>query len=249
MKLLIDIGNTAVKIMSLNDERLSFVTRFYLKDLSFDKLDKELLNLVEIEDVIISSVVPYINSQFSKYFQDKYNLTPRYIKIGDYPELKLNIDNPNELGIDLYCDIIAGLDYAQKEHKPVLVIDLGTASKILLVYENKTFSSCAILPGINMCKKMLSSSTAMLPDVDQRDIKKVTEAANTVDVINSSVYYGHVEMINGLINRIEKEINQECLYLITGGNAEQIYKDLKKPNLYRPYLCFEGMHKIINFKG
>lgn len=248
MKLLIDIGNTAVKIMSFENESLSFVTRFYLKDLSRDKLDSELHGLNNVDGVVVSSVVPNINSQFDNYFKSKCNLLPQYIQIGDYKDITIKIDNPKELGIDLYCDIVAGLDYAHKEHKPVLVVDLGTASKILVVNENNEFKSCAILPGINMCKRMLSSSTALLPEADQKEIKKVTEATNTIDVINSSVYYGHVEMINGLINRIEEETQQKYLYIITGGNAEFIYKDLKQPNLYKPFLCFEGMKKIIDLK-
>ena len=248
MKLLIDIGNTAIKIMSLESDELRPVSRFYVSELSFDVLD-ELLKPLSFDEIVVSSVSPKNSDYINEYFIKKYNLTPRLIKIGDYPALKLGLDNPKELGADLYCDLIAGLDYAKEQHKPVLIVDLGTASKILLIDEKGLFTSCAIVPGITISKRLLSSSTALLPEVDNYEIKKITDCRNTIDVINSSVYYGHVEMINGLINRFEKEIGKECFYVLTGGNANVVEKDIKQPHILDNYLCFKGMKKILQRRG
>ena len=244
MKLLIDIGNTAIKFATLKEHEVNYIDRFYTCELSNFQLDKVLNNL-SFKSVYISSVVPKVHAQIDEYFKAKFNLTPHYIKVGDYPLISIQIDNPKELGIDLYCDIIAGYKKAKEINQPVIVIDLGTASKLLLIGPEAVFSSCAILPGINMSKKMLSSSTALLPEVERQEIKKVTEARNTVEVINSSVYYGHIEMINGLLNRIEKEIDQDCYYIITGGDAGYVYKNIKTPNELNPILCFEGIAEII----
>ena len=244
MKLLIDIGNTAIKFATLKEDKVNYIDRFYTCELSNYKLDK-VLGKLPFDAVYISSVVPKVHPQIDEYFKAKFNLVPHYIKVGDYSPIKINIDHPNELGVDLYCDIVAGYKKAKELNKPVIVIDLGTASKLLLIGPDAVFSSCAILPGINMSKKMLSSSTALLPNVERQEIKKVTEARNTVEVINSSVYYGHIEMINGLLNRIEKEINQNCYYIITGGDAGYVYKNIKAPNELNPILCFEGIAEII----
>lgn len=248
MKLLIDIGNTAVKFATLENDKLQYLDRFYLSTLSIDVLNNVFKKIENIDEVVISSVVPNKNQLFDEYFYKKYNLTPRYIKVGDYPDIKIEIDNPNELGVDLYCDLV-GASIIFNENKPIIVVDLGTASKLLLLDENKVFKSCAIVPGIEMSKKMLSKSTALLPIADAKDIKKVTETRNTIDVINSSVYFGHVEMINGLINRFEKEINKNCLYIITGGNASLVSKDLKQPHSDIELLSFIGMKQIINHRG
>lgn len=245
MKLLIDIGNTAIKFATLNGDKISFIDRFYTRELSNKLLDKVLGNF-KFDSVYISSVVPKIQSQIDEYFIKKYQLTPHYIKVGDYPNIKVKIDNPNELGIDLYCDIVAGYKRSQELNKPVIVVDLGTATKLLLIKDDGVFTSCAILPGINMSKKVLSSSTALLPEVERFEVKKVVDARNTKEVINSSVYYGHIEMINGLLNRIEKEINENCYYIITGGDASYVHQEIKKPNELSPYLCFEGIKEIIN---
>ena len=248
MKLLIDIGNTAIKIMSLENDELQKVTRFYISELNLETLDKN-LGTLSFDEVIVSSVSPKNNEIINEYFLKKYNLIPKYIKIWDYPYLKLNLDDPNELGIDLYCDLVAGADYAKENNIPVLIIDLGTATKILLIDQDEVFSSCAIVPGINISKKLLSSSTALLPDVDNLDIKNITECRNTVDVINSSVYFSHIEMVNGLINRFEKEIGKECLYIVTGGNATNIINEIKQPHILDEYLCFKGMKKILQHRG
>ena len=244
MKLLIDVGNTAVKFALLDKNEPKFLDRFYLSELSNEKLDS-VLNINKFNEVVISSVVPNRNKEFNEYFLKKYHIEPRYIKVSDYPDIKINIDNPNELGVDLYCDLV-GAHYLSKGDKPIIIVDLGTASKLLLLEENGAFKSFAIVPGIEMSKKMLSKSTALLPEVDQLDIKDITKARNTNDVIASSVYYGHVEMINGLINRFEKEIGKECIYMITGGNSKLVSKDLKAPHEEFAYLGFIGMAAIIN---
>ncbi len=244
MKLLIDIGNTALKIMSIDNEELRPLSRFYISEFSFELLDED-LNALNFDEVVVSSVSPNLSMKINEYFLVRYNVSPRFVRVGDYSELKLVLDNPDELGVDLYCDLIAGLDYAKEKKQPVLIIDLGTATKILLIDENATFSSCAIVPGIAISKKLLSTSTALLPEVDNLKAKRITECRNTVDVINSSVYYAHIEMINGLINRFEKEIGKSCFYVVTGGNAKMVINEIKEPHILDEYLCFKGMKKII----
>ena len=246
MKLLIDIGNTAVKFAYIDKKDLKYLDRFYLSELSIRKLDNILSKIKNIDEVIISSVVPSRNNFFNEYFLLNYDLIPQYIKVGDHAKIKISIDNPDELGVDLYCDLVGAHSLFEKSKKPIIIIDLGTASKLLLLEKNGEFKSCAIVPGIEMSKKMLSKSTDLLPEVNQLEIKDITKARNTNDVIASSVYYGHVEMINGLINRFEKEIGQKCLYVITGGNSTKISKDIKEPHSVNEYLGFIGMMEIIN---
>ena len=243
MKLLVDVGNTAIKFASLDNQELSFLGRFYLSDLSTKSMNKLLEKHINFDEIVISSVVPNKNKLLTKYFYKKYNLSPRFVKVGDYKDLKINIDNPNELGIDLYCDLVGALTYFK--NKPTIIVDLGTASK-LLVLDNKVFSSCVIVPGIEMSKKMLTKDAALIPEIASKSVKKISESHNTVDVINSSVYYGHIEMINGLINRIEKETNKKYQVIVTGGNANQVIQDLNPSYQYNELLAFIGMKEIIN---
>ena len=245
MKLLIDVGNTAIKFAKVEDQKIDFIGRLYTHMLSIEALDRFFLAVDDFDEVIISSVVPSANSILKKYIKSHYPIEPCFIKIGDYPELKIEIENPSELGVDLYCDIVQGYQLAKESNKPTLVIDMGTASKILLIDEEGVFNSCVIIPGIEISKKTLSSSTAMLPFYENLNVKKLTEARNTIDVINSSIYYAHIESINGLINRIEKEIGRTCNYVLTGGNAPIVEKEIKEPHVLDPLVCFKGMYQIV----
>lgn len=241
MKLFVDIGNTAIKFAT-NENGFSYLGRFFARELSEEKLDALLANVKNLEQVNIASVVPSSSKKLNEYFNKKYHLEPQYIKIDDYPPLKVDIDNKNELGMDLYCDLVG----AYKKYGPAtIVVDLGTASKILLIDKEGVFHSCSIVPGIEMSKKMLSSDTALLPNVDSGLIKNITECRNTVEVIVSSVYFGHIEMINGLLKRYEKEIGYTCKHVFTGGNAKEIVKNISEPYVLDENLCLEGIKEIV----
>jgi len=245
MKLIVDIGNTAIKFAYSDNDAVTYIGRFYTSQISKSKLDEFIGNLDNLEQIYISSVVPAINNIVDKYFKEKYSLKPIYLKVGDYPEIKVDIDEPNELGIDLYCDIVSGYEISKKENKPVIIIDLGTATKLLYIDQSGVFNKCAIIPGIELNKKILSSSTALLPFSELERVKNISEARNTIDVLNSSIYFSHIDAINGLINRLEKETNSHCLYVVTGGNAKVVLDHLKEPHILDEQLCFNGINKII----
>lgn len=236
MKLLIDIGNTATKFGYLDDE-FYYLDRCFNSELNKDKLDA-LLSNDNIEDIYVSSVAPKVTDLLRKYFDSKYNFNIKEVSVVDFDNLKIEIDNKNELGLDLYCDLLGAVN---KYHSPMLIVDMGTATKILLVTKDNVFSSCVILPGMGISKRILNEATELLPNTDLDEVKKLSESRNTIDVINSSVYYGHVEMINGLLERYEKEIGYKCLHIFTGGNAIKILKDIKAPYIYDENLCLEGI--------
>lgn len=236
MKLLIDIGNTATKFGYLDDE-FYYLDRCFNSELNKNNLDA-LLSKDNIEDIYVSSVAPKVTDLLKKYFDSKYNLNIKEVSVVDFDNLKIEIDNKNELGLDLYCDLLGAVN---KYHSPMLIVDMGTATKILLVTKDNVFSSCVILPGMGISKRILNEATELLPNTDLDEVKKLSESRNTIDVINSSVYYGHVEMINGLLERYEKEIGYKCLHIFTGGNAIKILKDIKAPYIYDENLCLEGI--------
>lgn len=236
MKLLIDIGNTATKFGAL-DSDFFYLGRCFNNEINEVKLDS-MLSIDNIESVYVSSVAPKVTKLISDYFINKYQLKISEIKVKDLPNLKIKIDNKNELGLDLYCDLVGAVN---KYDSPILVIDMGTATKILLIDKNHVFSSCVILPGIAMSKRILSEATELLPKIESEEVKKLSDARNTVDVINSSVYFGQVEMINGLLERYEKEIGYNCLHVFTGGNASKILKEIKAKYIYDENLCLEGL--------
>lgn len=241
MKLLIDVGNTAIKIAGKNNNDFSFIGRFFVSELNDKKLDNLLSNCSHIDSVYIASVVPLVNKEIDRYFLNKYHIEPQYVKVGDYPALKIDIENNDELGTDLYCDLVgAYVEYGAK----TLIVDLGTASKILLIDDTGTFRSCAIVPGLEMSKKVLSQKTALLPEVNSVEVKKLSECRNTIEVISSSVYYSHVEMVNGLLRRFEDEIGYKCHHVFTGGNAKNIIDNISDKYVLDEFLTLKGISEI-----
>ena len=236
MTLLIDIGNTATKFGYLSND-FHYLGRCFNHELNKDKLDS-LLPKGNIESIYVSSVAPKVSEYLSDYFSSKYQLDIKEINVEDLSNLKIEIDNKLELGLDLYCDLVGAVN---KYRSPMLIVDMGTATKILLVTKDNVFNSCVILPGMGISKQVLSEATELLPKTDLDEVKKLSESRNTIDVINSSVYYGHVEMVNGLLERYENEIGYECLHIFTGGNASKILKDIKADYIYDENLCLEGL--------
>lgn len=236
MKLLIDIGNTATKFASLDSE-FTFIGRCFNNEISKEKLDS-LLSLDNIEVIYVSSVAPKISELLNEYFFNRYKLKINEFSVKDLPNLSIKIDNKKELGLDLYFDLVGAVN---KYKSPLLIIDMGTATKILLINKDNVFNSCVILPGMGISKRILNEATELLPNTDLDEVKKLTESRNTIDVINSSVYYAHVEMINGLLERYENEIGYKCLHIFTGGNSIKVLKDIKAPYIYDENLCLEGL--------
>ncbi|MGI6781979.1 MAG: type III pantothenate kinase [Acholeplasmataceae bacterium] len=118
--------------------------------------------------------------------------------------------------------------------KPTVIVDLGTANKYLYV-KNKTLLGVIISPGVVVSIKALVGSTALLPHVEIKVPKKVL-GNNTVECMQSGVIYGVASEVEGIVHRIQKEIQSECDVIITGGLAKLISPlvDLKmevRPNL------------------
>ena len=242
MILLVDIGNTATSFASLDNEELKFINRLFNIDVNKDSVSN-LLNGFKFEKIYVSSVAPKLLSQLKEILINLFKIKPIEIDVSFNDLVDIDIDNKNELGIDLLCDIVAGKAiYGNK----VVIIDFGTATKVLFIDENGVFSSCAIYPGYQKSKELLANSTELLPNVEGKLIKPISECHNTSDVINSSIYFSHIDTINGIINRYENEKGYSLKRVYTGGNALDFIPELVKRSEYDEMLLFKGMALLIN---
>ena len=99
----------------------------------------------------------------------KYGVNPISISTRVETNIKIKIDNRHELGVDLLCD----LEAAYQEYGPkTVVVDFGTATKILFIDDQGVFKSCAIFLGYEKSKSILASSTELLPDVKNKLINE-----------------------------------------------------------------------------
>ena len=102
-----------------------------------------------------------------------------------------------------------------------------------------------IMPGLALSVSALTNRAALLHEVSIKTPKTVM-AKNTNDAINAGVTYGQADMIDGIINRYEKELGYPCKHILTGGSAIYVKDILKNEFIYDETLCLEGLNRILN---
>ncbi len=122
------------------------------------------------------------------------------------------------MGADLICGCVAA-HYIYGS--PALVIDMGTATKIMITNRDGAFYGASIIPGVNIALRALASGTAQLPQISLEPPKSVI-GKNTVDCMLSGVVFGNAAMIDGMIDRYAEESGEELRIIATGGLADTI---------------------------
>ncbi len=211
MLLAIDIGNTnivcAVYNKNLQLQKWRYATSEKLNNI-FNDIEHD------IDFIIIGSVVPSLNDIITKACQENFNIEPLFIT----PEnsgIKIDLDFPNEVGADRIINAIAVL---AEYNKPAIIIDFGTATTFDVVGNDGAYAGGIIAPGINLSLKALGDAAAQLP---QLKIEKPVAVIgkNTVDAMQSGIYWGYIGLIEGMVERIENEIDEDCFIIATGGLA------------------------------
>ena len=250
MNICIDVGNSTIGIgvfennilverMIVNTDPKSTEDEFYQllkKPFTFIKDGKK------IDAIIYSSVVPQINIALLGALKKLTSVKPLLINSNTKIDLDIKVDNPLEIGNDLIADLVGA---KEKYGYPTLIADLGTASKILLLDKNGTFTSCLIMPGLTLSANSLSSKAALLPEVSLIAPESIM-AKNTLSAMNAGIVYGHADMILGLIKRYEKELGYPCQHILTGGGAVYVKDILKDDFIYNQNLNLDGLNIIIN---
>ena len=174
------------------------------------------LGFADITDCIISTVVP-------QALFNLRNLSRRYIgkdpmvigEDGLNLGIEIRIDKPNDAGADRLVNAVgAFIAYGG----PSIVIDSGTATTFDIVAADGAFEGGLILPGINLSLQALHDAAARLPRVEIRDPGRVI-GKDTVSAMQSGIYWGSIEMIEGLCRRIREEYGQPMKTIATGGVA------------------------------
>jgi len=253
MLLAFDIGNTNITIGLFKDSKLVDVWRL-VSDVSRSEDDYavdiiELLlikkiDCLEISGAIIGSVVPRLTNSLSSALKKFTNA--KILVIGS-ESVKLNIEiklnNKKEIGADRLINSIAAY---KKFGGNLIIIDFGTATTFDVVGKNGEYLGGVIAPGINLSLKALYDATAQLPKITIKSQKNVI-GKNTIEAMNSGVYFGYTSLIEGMINRIENELGHKTTHIITGGLAELFKNELKNSiDHHEPDLTLEGLNIIYN---
>lgn len=249
MILAIDIGNTNIVIGCIQNEDILFVERLSTDStktvleyaISFKNvLELYHLDAEDIQGCIISSVVPPVTNIVRDAAK---KITGRdVIIIGPGVKTGLNIlmDNPAQLGSDLVANAVAGI----AEYKaPMILIDMGTATTISVVDKHQNYIGGMILPGIRVSSDSLTSRTSQLPRISVEAPKKLI-GTNTISCMKSGLIYGNASCIDGMVQRINRELGEKATVVATGGLAECIIPHCMEEIIIDDALLLKGLNLI-----
>ncbi|MCA9446277.1 MAG: type III pantothenate kinase [Candidatus Omnitrophica bacterium] len=244
MRLLaVDIGNTNITLGAFKDNTLLHEWRIASRPFrTFDEYGAVLSQILkqhdfEPERMIVGSVVPTLEEYWIQVGENLLVVEVRVIHPGKPDLLPLHIDHPEEAGVDRIVDTWAAL---QKFPPPLLVIDFGTATTFDVASPEGYYCGGIILPGLELGAEALFQKTALLPQVSVRKPPSVI-GSNTVDCIRSGLYFGWLEMIRGLAERIKKEFDQPVQVITTGGLSRVFAEDADFVDHIEPHLTLEGL--------
>ena len=254
MILTVDIGNTNTVFGIYNGEKLVYKFRIQsIHDKTTDEYASLLLTLLErnqvnvsmLKGAVIGSVVPQLQYTFTRMIKKYLNIDALLVNSELKTGITMQVDNPKEVGADRIANAVACV---AKYGTPCIVIDFGTATTFDIVNSEGAYIGGIICPGIMLASKMLRSNTAQLPEVS---IKKPVSVIgkNTVHHIQSGIYFGYLEMINGLLRRVLNEEfsnNSKVNVIITGGLGNDISHDMELSTIYEPNLTLDGLMLIYN---
>lgn len=246
MILAVDMGNTHIELGMIEDNQIIFSERF-ATDLNktsseYAVLIQSLLeirevNVKEVEGAILSSVVPPLTYEIKEAIKKVIKKTPHVVGVGMKTGINIRIDNPQSLGADILIGCVAVKNLYSY---PAIVIDMGTATTLAAINKEGDFIGCAILAGVGTSLNALSNNASKLPKINI-DAPSNVIAKNTEEAMQSGIVYGQASLLDGMIEKMEKEIGEKCTVVATGGLARLIVPHCKKDIILDNELNLKGL--------
>ena len=246
MILAVDIGNSNIVLGGMEGQAIVFEARIrtdatktsdeYCVDLK-NILDIYGVKAADLEGAIVASVVPQVLNSIKTAIKKLTGKTALVVGPGLKTGLNIKVENPSQTGADLVVGAVAAL----REHKPpMIVIDMGTATTMIVIDETGAFIGGAISPGVKISMDALTDRTALLPGL-QLDQPRRAIGRNTIDCMRSGIMLGTACMIDGMVERMEAELGRKVTVVATGGIAKFVLPMCRTRILYDKDLLLRGL--------
>jgi type III pantothenate kinase len=249
MLLAIDIGNTNVVLGVLDKERLvenwRVGTNTQITPDEYAMIFKDLFGFAGVEfkqiaGVIISSVVPPLLPVMIEMSKKYFHLNPMIVTHEIKTGITIRYDNPKEVGADRIVNAAA----AYKLYGgPIIIVDFGTATTFCAVTKNGEYLGGAISPGVKISAEALFQRASKLPRVELAKPATVI-GADTVSAMQAGIIYGYAGLVDGIVERMKKELSMEARVVATGGLAELVSPETKTIQEIKPHLTLEGLRLL-----
>ena len=266
MLLALDVGNTntVLGLYRLAPVELVAHWRITTQRLQADEYGVLFLNLFglnrievsEVSSIIISSVVPPVESILREVCERYFHVKPVFVEPGIKTGMPILVDNPAELGADR---LVNGVAAFARYGGPCIVVDFGTATTFDVVSAKGEYMGGVIAPGLGLSAEALFSRAARLSRVDIKKPGKVI-GTNTVGSLQSGLYYGYIGLVDGILERILQEIaarektpqdpparegeNEQVKVIATGGLATLVAPESRYISTTDEMLTLEGLRLI-----
>lgn len=253
MLLVIDIGNTHIKLGLYDGAELAVVWRLSterhkLTDeyavLVRDLFELRGYDLTHVDGCALSCVVPPLTKVFVELARQYLKVEPVVIGPGVKIGMRLLIDTPRELGADRVANSVAAF---RRYGGPTIVIAFGTATAFDVISAEGDYIGGSIAPGVGIAAEALFRSAAKLYQVELVKPPRVI-GKNTVHYMQSGIVLGYTGLVEGLITRMWQELGTHGTVVATGGMAEVIAEVIAGEthviDHIVPYLTLEGLRRI-----
>ncbi|HIC91345.1 MAG TPA: type III pantothenate kinase [Syntrophaceae bacterium] len=247
MLLAIDIGNTNTLIGVYKDNFLSASFRIRTeKDITPDEyglllkalFSQSSLSLNNIKAIIISCVVPPMLYTMERFCQGYFHIHPLIVGPGIKTGMPIHYDNPREVGADRIANAVSAYE---KYKTNVIVVDFGTATTFDYISEEGAYMGGAIAPGIGISCDALFRHASRLPRADIFAKPKNIVAKDTMSSMNAGIIYGYAGLVDGIVERIKREVKSNPKVVATGGLATIIASESNTIDEVDENLTLEGL--------
>jgi type III pantothenate kinase len=191
----------------------------------------------DVTGVAVACVVPQLVETLRRVSAEYLHLDPVEIGPGIRTGMRILYDDPREVGADRIANAIAAYE---RFGGPAIVVDLGTATTFTVVSAGGDFLGGAIAVGIGTSVDALVAHAAQLRKIELVQPPHII-ARNTVAAMQSGVIYGFAGLVDGLIERMRRELGGRATVVATGGFAELIAPGCRFVDHVDPLLPLEGL--------
>jgi type III pantothenate kinase len=254
MLLAIDVGNTNVTIGVFDGDRLAHNWRLASqRERTADELGILITRLFEqahipidtVTGIAVASVVPPLTRPIEEMC-DRYFRRRPLIVDSTNAGMPIRYSPATDVGADRIVNAVAAWDrYGRNDAVPLIVVDFGTGTTFDIISADREYLGGIICPGIGISADALFQRAARLPRVEVRRPPHAI-GQSTVNAIQSGLFFGYVEMVDGLVRRIRAELpgGEQAVVIATGGLADVLATETRSIQHVAPDLTLEGLWLI-----